>query len=135
MTPFSSQLKILRQAKNLSQEALAEQLFISRQAISKWENGDATPDLENLVKLAEIFKVSLDELVLGKKIDFKQDDEEDDENLHLLTNREYVLNPETGRYEKRDGLTILIDIISEYWWIIFFAPILIMFIKLLINLF
>lgn len=42
MTPFSSQLKILRQAKNLSQEALAEQLFISRQAISKWENGDAT---------------------------------------------------------------------------------------------
>lgn len=135
MTPFSSQLKILRQAKNLSQEALAEQLFISRQAISKWENGDATPDLENLVKLAEIFKVSLDELVLGKTIDSNQDDEEDDENLHLLTNREYVLNPETGRYEKRDGLTILIDIISEYWWIIFFAPILIMFIKLLINLF
>lgn len=135
MTPFSSQLKILRQAKNLSQEALAEQLFISRQAISKWENGDATPDLENLVKLAEIFKVSLDELVLGKKIDSNQDDEEDDENLHLLTNREYVLNPETGRYEKRDGLNILIDIISEYWWIIFFAPILIMFIKLLINLF
>lgn len=135
MTPFSSQLKILRQAKNLSQEALAEQLFISRQAISKWENGDATPDLENLVKLAEIFKVSLDELVLGKKIDSNQDDEEDDENLHLLTNREYVLNPETGRYEKRDGLAILIDIISEYWWIIFFAPILIMFIKLLINLF
>ncbi|MCR4258001.1 helix-turn-helix domain-containing protein [Streptococcus uberis] len=131
MIPFSSQLKILRQAKNLSQEALAEQLFISRQAISKWENGDATPDLENLVKLAEIFKVSLDELVLGKKIDSNQDDE----NLHLLTNREYVLNPETGRYEKRDGLTILIDIISEYWWIIFFAPILIMFIKLLINLF
>ncbi|MCK1200418.1 helix-turn-helix domain-containing protein [Streptococcus uberis] len=131
MTPFSSQLKILRQAKNLSQEALAEQLFISRQAISKWENGDATPDLENLVKLAEIFKVSLDELVLGKKIDSNQDDE----NLHLLTNREYVLNPETGRYEKRDGLTLLIDIISEYWWIIFFAPILIMFIKLLINLF
>lgn len=68
MTPFSSQLKILRQAKNLSQEALAEQLFISRQAISKWENGDATPDLENLVKLAEIFKVSLDELVLGKRL-------------------------------------------------------------------
>ncbi|MGG8343277.1 helix-turn-helix domain-containing protein [Streptococcus uberis] len=131
MIPFSSQLKILRQAKNLSQEALAEQLFISRQAISKWENGDATPDLENLVKLAEIFKVSLDELVLGKKIDSNQDDE----NLHLLTNREYVLNPETGRYEKRDGLTILIDIISEYWWIIFFAPILFMFIKLLINLF
>lgn len=135
MTPFSSQLKILRQAKNLSQEALAEQLFISRQAISKWENGDATPDLENLVKLAEIFKVSLDQLVLGKKIDSNQDDEEDDENLHLLTNREYVLNPEIGRYEKRDGLTILIDIISEYWWMIFFAPILIMFIKLLINLF
>lgn len=134
MTQFSSQLKILRQARNLSQEALAEQLFISRQSISKWENGDATPDLDNLVKLAEVLKVSLDELVLGKKVDSDKNDEEDD-NLHLLKHREFVLNPETGKYEKRDGLSILLDLILEYWWLIFYAPIIFMFIKLLINLF
>lgn len=67
MTTFSEQLKSLRSAKNISQEVLAQELFISRQAISKWENGEATPDLDNLVKLAEIFQVSLDQLILGKE--------------------------------------------------------------------
>lgn len=134
MTQFAKRLKAIRLEKKLSQEALANELYISRQSVSKWENGDATPDLENLVKLAEVLKVSLDELVLGTKIDSEQNDEED-ENLHLLKNREFVLNPETGKYEKRDGLSILLDLISEYWWIIFFAPIIMMFIKLLINLF
>lgn len=66
MTKVAEQLKQLRVKRQLSQDALAEQLFISRQAISKWENGDTTPDLDNLVRLTEIFDVSLDELVLAK---------------------------------------------------------------------
>ncbi|MDY2962800.1 helix-turn-helix domain-containing protein [Streptococcus dysgalactiae] len=66
MTKVAEQLKQLRVKHQLSQDALAEQLFISRQAISKWENGDTTPDLDNLVRLTEIFDVSLDELVLAK---------------------------------------------------------------------
>lgn len=66
MSIFSEQLKKLRAQKQLSQDNLAEKLYISRQAISKWENGDATPDLDNLIKLAEIFDISLDELILGK---------------------------------------------------------------------
>ncbi|MDY4034925.1 helix-turn-helix domain-containing protein [Streptococcus dysgalactiae] len=66
MTKVAEQLKQLRVKHQLSQDALAEQLFISRQAISKWENGDITPDLDNLVRLTEIFDVSLDELVLAK---------------------------------------------------------------------
>ena len=52
----------LRTAKNLSQEELAERLEVSRQSVSKWENNTATPDLEKLVKLCDIFEVSLDEL-------------------------------------------------------------------------
>ena len=133
MTIFAEQLKKLRQEKNISQEELAKQLFISRQAISKWENGDATPDLDNLVKLSEILTVSLDELVNGKKsVPTK---EEDDDNLHLLKGREYVMNPETGKYENRDGLAIFIDLISEYWWLIFFVPLFVMWIKILIDLF
>lgn len=51
----------------MSQNTLAEKLFISRQAISKWENGDATPDLENLVTLAAVLEVTLNELVTGKE--------------------------------------------------------------------
>lgn len=52
----------LRTAKNLSQEELAGLLEVSRQSVSKWENNTATPDLEKLIKLCDIFEISLDEL-------------------------------------------------------------------------
>lgn len=56
----------LRTEKNLSQGALAEHLEVSRQSISKWENNNAVPDLEKIIKLSEIFEVTLDELVKGE---------------------------------------------------------------------
>ena len=56
----------LRTAKNLSQGDLAEALDVSRQSISKWETGSSVPELDKLIKLSEIFGVSLDELVLDK---------------------------------------------------------------------
>ena len=52
----------LRKRKEISQEKLAEMVGVSRQAVTKWENGNANPDTENLIRLAEIFGVSLDEL-------------------------------------------------------------------------
>ena len=58
----------LRTEKNLSQGDLAERLEVSRQSISKWENNNAVPDLEKIIALSEIFEVSLDELVKGKKV-------------------------------------------------------------------
>lgn len=67
MKQLAQQIKNLRTTKNLSQDELAEKLYISRQAVSKWENGEATPDIDKLVQLAEIFGVSLDYLVLGKE--------------------------------------------------------------------
>lgn len=57
----------MRQAKNLSQEDLAVMLNVSRQSVSKWENNSAVPDLEKIIKLSEIFEVSLDQLVKGKE--------------------------------------------------------------------
>ena len=57
----------LRTRHNLSQGDLANALNVSRQSISKWENGNSTPDLEKIVKLAEIFNVSLDELIKNKE--------------------------------------------------------------------
>ena len=52
----------LRKAADLSQEKLAELVGVSRQAVTKWESGSANPDTENLIRLAEIFGCSLDEL-------------------------------------------------------------------------
>ena len=57
----------LRTEKNLSQDMLAEMLEVSRQSVSKWENNNTVPDLEKLLKLSEIFDVSLDELVKGEE--------------------------------------------------------------------
>ena len=53
----------LRTQHNMSQGDLADKLNVSRQSISKWENNNSTPDLEKIVKLAEIFGVTLDELI------------------------------------------------------------------------
>ncbi|MBR2877206.1 MAG: DUF2157 domain-containing protein [Clostridia bacterium] len=67
MMKISKNIKRLRNAQNLSQEALAEKLFISRQAVSSWENDRTQPDIEMLGKLSEVFNVSVEELIYGEK--------------------------------------------------------------------
>lgn len=57
----------LRTQRNLSQGDLADALDVSRQSVSKWENNSAVPELEKLLKMAEIFEVTLDELVTGEE--------------------------------------------------------------------
>ncbi len=64
---LSEKIYELRTQHNLSQGDLANELNVSRQSISKWENGNSTPDLEKIVKLAEIFNVSLDELIKNEE--------------------------------------------------------------------
>jgi len=54
----------LRTQKNLSQGALADMLDVSRQSVSKWETENAIPDLDKLIKMCEIFEISMDELTL-----------------------------------------------------------------------
>ena len=58
----------LRTEKNLSQGVLAEILEVSRQSISKWENGGATPDLDKIIKLSEVFGITIDELVKNEEV-------------------------------------------------------------------
>lgn len=60
---FKEKLQILRINMKLSQEELAAQLNISRQSVTKWENGRSFPDIQNLIQLSEIFKVPIDRLV------------------------------------------------------------------------
>lgn len=60
-------IKEERTKKNLTQEELANDFFVSRQLISKWENGKSYPDLEQLVKLSDFFNLSLDDMLRGDK--------------------------------------------------------------------
>lgn len=56
-------IKQLRQLNNLTQEELASKLFVTRNAISKWETDKGIPSIDNLKQLATMFKVSLDQIV------------------------------------------------------------------------
>lgn len=83
---IANRLVELRKKNNLSQEALAEKLGISRQAVSKWERAEASPDTDNLIMLARIYRVSLDELL--KTEDFSGLREEAPHAKELLPDKE-----------------------------------------------
>ena len=73
---FKEKLLELRKQKGWSQEELGNNLDVSRQTISKWESGQSTPEMEKLVKISEIFEISLDELIIGIKNEVKDSVEE-----------------------------------------------------------
>ena len=69
---LEEQIRNYRKQAGMSQEKMAELVGVSRQAITKWENGTGTPDIANLVAIAELFQISLDELLLNVKKEKKQ---------------------------------------------------------------
>lgn len=69
---LEEQIRNRRKQAGISQEKMAELIGVSRQAITKWENGTGTPDIANLVAIAELFQISLDELLLDVKRERKQ---------------------------------------------------------------
>lgn len=73
---IANRLQQLRKNNNLSQEELAEKIGVSRQAVSKWERAEASPDTENLILLSKLYRMSLDELVNtnSRPISLKKDD-------------------------------------------------------------
>lgn len=71
---IANRLVELRQSLGLSQEALAESLGVSRQAVSKWERAEASPDTDNLIALANLYDISLDALLLGREASPRQTD-------------------------------------------------------------
>ncbi|APU71311.1 helix-turn-helix domain-containing protein [Companilactobacillus crustorum] len=106
MNKFPEQLKRLRKNNQMTQDDLAEKLFVTRQAISKWESGDSTPDLTNLIKLTDIFNVSMDTLVFNSETKSKVD------------TTEFVFDPKRNRYVRRFGKMNFWDFLSGYWWTI-----------------
>ena len=77
---FNEKLQELRKSKSLTQEELADALFVSRTAISKWESGRGYPSLESLKQISRYFAVSIDELICSEEI-ISAAEEEEKENL------------------------------------------------------
>lgn len=65
---FNEKLQELRKQKELTQEELAESLFVSRTAISKWESGRGYPSIDSLKAISEFFSISVDDLLSGKEL-------------------------------------------------------------------
>ena len=103
----ANRLYELRKKNGYSQEELAAKLGLSRQAVSKWERAEASPDTDNLVELAKLYGISLDELLdldksasyvkdnkeeqinkeeKNEKIKYEEDDDDDDEEDELNIN-------------------------------------------------
>ena len=68
MVEFGEQLRRAREAKGMTQQSLAEQLYVTRQAVSRWECGDRYPDLITTKNISQILEVSLDDLLSGKEM-------------------------------------------------------------------
>lgn len=69
---FNEKLIQLRKKNGLSQEELGDKIQVARQTISKWELGETTPEMDKLIKLSNLFDISLDELIKDNKEE-KQD--------------------------------------------------------------
>lgn len=69
---FSDQIKNIRKNEGLTQEAFADKVGVTRQAVSNWENDKNLPDIETVIRIAGIFHVSLDQLVLGGEKDMNK---------------------------------------------------------------
>lgn len=76
----------LRKSKNLSQEEVAEKLNVTRQTVSKWETNQSTPDFDKIIPLCELFEISSDELLTGKK----KDESEESYNQNNLSEENNV---------------------------------------------
>ena len=106
---FGEKLQQLRKDRGWSQERLAEEIPISRQAVSKWESGAAAPDTENVVRLSDIFGVSTDYLL--------HDDFTGDEDIPAVKRREEELQKARNR---ETGMMVLVGIMAMglFWQLV-----------------
>ncbi|MFA9467801.1 helix-turn-helix domain-containing protein [Streptococcus sp. E24BD] len=111
MNKFAEQLKDFRHQKGLSQDDLANQLHLSRQAISRWENGETAPDLDTLVKLSSIFEVTLDELATGIK------PEPVIVEKVVEVEKEFKIPAEFHQHQGYGKMNVW-DFLADYWWVI-----------------
>ena len=81
-----------RKKKNITQEQLAEKLFITDRAVSKWERGLSLPDDDKMLDLCNILDINVNELLMGEKVDMKDNEKKTDELLIELARQEELKN-------------------------------------------
>lgn len=101
---FGDNLKLLRKKKNISQEQLGEKVGVSRQSVSKWETGEAYPEMNNILILCKIFKCNINDLISSKIDDINSFDEEVKMN---------VVKFEKEKQKKMKALSKIIEIIAK----------------------
>lgn len=89
---LGNKIKYYRGEKELSQEELAERVYVSRQTISNWENNKSYPDINSIVLLSEIFEISIDNLIKGDVEQMKKEiNTEDVKKLNLYSSIMLIL--------------------------------------------
>ena len=96
---LGKQIKMYRLENKLSQEELADRMYVSRQTISNWENDKSYPDINSLVLLSEVFKISLDRLIKG-----------DIETMKDVIQKEEV--DKMNRYGKIYTIMLIVTVVS-----------------------
>lgn len=103
---FGEKLYELRKLKNLSQEEVADKLNVTRQTVSKWETNQSTPDFDKIVPLCELFEISTEELLTGKKSEEKNDNI----NIKDVENEDKILTKEEVRRKSAEVVSTSIFI-------------------------
>ena len=127
---FSEKLLTLRKGMNLTQEQLAEQLYVSRQSVSKWESGQAMPELDKIVALSNLFNVTADYLLKPSEIDelsaktqiLEQHQKELENEIQQRETRKNIVLSCIAIYLMAFAVILLIDRISwevDFLWRIF----------------
>lgn len=80
---IGEKIRKIRKEEGLSQEQLAEKMNVSRAAIAKWENENGIPDIENLIKLSQLFNISIDELVGNSVSNINEKSGSEDYDYHI----------------------------------------------------
>lgn len=118
---FAQQLTNLRKQKGLSQQQLADKLYMTRQAVSKWETGESSPDLNRMQEIADILDVSVQVLLFGTQVEpgktsfhdkvseYMQQDEADKDWHQNHRWRQWQYSPITNGRE----------FLARYYWLLF----------------
>ena len=112
---LGNRLYTLRKNKNISQEEAAEKLGVTRQTISKWETDQSLPDYDKILPLCELYEISTEELLTGKKSDVETENNNNKENQELAS-----------RQKMRTALVVSFSVFLYFIaviWIIIVEPI------------
>ncbi|MDE6952219.1 MAG: helix-turn-helix domain-containing protein [Erysipelotrichales bacterium] len=102
---FGIKLQQLRKEKGLSQEALAEKLNVSRQAVSKWETGDGYPEMDKIILISDLFQVSIDYLMRDN-----QEHHVEDATQKYFMNKQRI--EDYMKFKKQFGIRIALGVSS-----------------------